>query len=88
MSARENVYVSLITHAPSLPSPNATVAAITAEIRLFYPPTQEDEALVQLSKAFLQARDQLLTKRAERLVAEAARRERRRDDGERDEARQ
>ena len=71
MSARQSVYVSHIVKAESLPSPHATVAAITAEVRLFYPPNQEPQALAELHTAYNEAREQLKAKWKERLEQEA-----------------
>ena len=66
MSARKSVYISHIVHAESLPSPNATVQAITAEIRLFYPPRQESAARQELTVAYQKALEQISSRIVER----------------------
>lgn len=38
MGQRESIYKTLRVNAPSPPPPNGTVAAITVELRVFYPP--------------------------------------------------
>lgn len=47
MSHRENVYISLKAPAASPDSPNATQAYVTAEVRVFFPPTLEGLAVAE-----------------------------------------
>jgi hypothetical protein len=59
---RRNVYVSRIIPHETLPSPNATVAAVTTEIRLFFPPTATQATLLnELSLAYDEACERVRT---------------------------
>lgn len=55
MGRRPHIYVMRRKYARSPESPNATVPAITAEIRLFWPPGQLDGAYELLAEAYVQA---------------------------------
>lgn len=48
MGQRESIYKTLRVAAPSPPSPNATVAAITVELRVFYPPGTDPATIAGL----------------------------------------
>lgn len=58
MSRRKSVYISRIIYAES----HATVQAITAEIRLFYPPGRDAAARQELTNAYREAFDKITSR--------------------------
>jgi len=61
MGSRQSVYVSTFVKAPTPPSPNRTIAGVTVDLRVFYPPTVDglNIAVEALTNAYIEATEEL-----------------------------